>query len=86
MAINNFPVALQSIIQQNFLEREFQTSLQAKLGFRAIADRMDFPNSIGETIIKTRAGLLQADSPARSCLLSHLEPLYSAAGGLSEDP
>jgi hypothetical protein len=62
MAINNFPIALQSIIQQNFLEREFQTSLEAKLGFRAIADRMDFPNTIGETITKTRAGLLQVST------------------------
>jgi len=62
MAINNFPIALQSIIQQNFLEREFQTSLEAKLGFRAVADRMDFPNTIGETITKTRAGLLQVST------------------------
>ena len=59
MAIDNFPAVLQPIIQQNFLEREFQDSLQAKLGFRAVADRVDFPNTIGETVTKTRAGLLQ---------------------------
>ncbi len=58
MAIDNFPAVLQPIIQQNFLEREFQDSLQAKLGFRAAADRVDFPNAVGETVTKTRAGLL----------------------------
>ncbi|HTQ70968.1 MAG TPA: DUF4043 domain-containing protein [Acidocella sp.] len=58
MSINNFPTALQGIIQQNFLEREFQDAIRAKLGFRAVADRMDFPNGVGETITKTRAGLL----------------------------
>jgi hypothetical protein len=59
IAIDNFPAVLQPIIQQNFLEREFQDALQAKLGFRAVADRVDFPNGVGETITKTRAGLLQ---------------------------
>lgn len=59
IAIDNFPAILQPIIQQNFLEREFQDALQAKLGFRAVADRVDFPNGVGETITKTRAGLLQ---------------------------
>lgn len=57
MSISNFPTALQGIIQQNFLEREFQDALQSKLGYRQIADRERFPNKIGETITKTRAGL-----------------------------
>lgn len=57
MSISNFPAALQGIIQQNFLEREFQDALQSKLGYRQIADRESFPNKIGETITKTRAGL-----------------------------
>lgn len=57
MSINNFPTALQPIIQQNFLEREFEDALTSKLGYRQIADRMKFPNGIGETITKTRPGL-----------------------------
>lgn len=60
MSINNLPTALQSVIQQGFLEREFHQALRAKLGFRAIAEQMDFPAGIGETITKTRAGLLPA--------------------------
>ena len=57
MGIQNFPAALQPIIQQGFLEREFEEGLRSKLGFRAIADREAFANSIGETITKTRRGL-----------------------------
>lgn len=57
MSIQNFPASLQGIIQQNFLEREFQEPLQSKLAYRSIADRETVPNKIGETITKTRAGL-----------------------------
>lgn len=57
MAISDFPTALQPIIQQNFLEREFQDSLESLLGYRSICDRELFPNGIGETVTKTRAGL-----------------------------
>lgn len=57
MGIQNFPTALQGIIQQGFLEREFQEGIHSRLGFRAIADREVFPNKIGETITKTRRGL-----------------------------
>ena len=60
MAINNLPASIQSVIQQNFLERAFQESLRAKLGFRSIADREPFAAGIGETITKTRTGLLPA--------------------------
>jgi hypothetical protein len=57
MGIQNFPAALQTIIQQGFLEREFQAALQSRLGYRAVADREDFSVGIGETLTKTRAGL-----------------------------
>ena len=57
MGIQNFPVALQPIIQQGFLEREFQAALQSRLGYRAVADREEFAVGIGETLTKTRAGL-----------------------------
>ncbi|WP_102323881.1 DUF4043 domain-containing protein [Komagataeibacter saccharivorans] len=58
MAVANFPAALQPIIQQGFLSRAFQDSLESRLGFRSIADRMEFPARIGQTITDTRAGLL----------------------------
>ncbi len=57
MGIQNFPATLQPIIQQGFLEREFQQALQSRLGYRACADREDIAVGIGETLTKTRAGL-----------------------------
>jgi hypothetical protein len=57
MGISNFPAALQPIIQQGFLEREFEQALVSRLGYRACADREDIPVGIGETLTKTRAGL-----------------------------
>ncbi len=60
MGISNFPAALQPIIQQGFLEREFQQALRSRIGYRACADREDFSVGIGETLTKTRAGLRPA--------------------------
>ncbi len=57
MGIQNFPAALQTIIQQGFLEREFEQALVSRLGYRMIADREQFAIGIGETLTKTRAGL-----------------------------
>jgi hypothetical protein len=57
MGIQNFPLSLQPIIQQGFLEREFEQALVSRLGYRAIADREPFAVGIGETLTKTRAGL-----------------------------
>lgn len=57
MGIQNFPAALQPIIQQGFLEREFQQAMRSRLGYRAVADRVEFAVGIGETLTKTRAGL-----------------------------
>lgn len=57
MGIQNFPAALQPIIQQGFLEREFMQALRSRLGYRACADREQFAVGIGETLTKTRAGL-----------------------------
>lgn len=64
MPINNLPASIQSVIQQNFLERAFEEALRAKLGFRSIADREMFMAGIGETITKTRTGLLPAITSA----------------------
>jgi len=60
MGIQNFPAALQPIIQQGYLEREFEQALHARLGYRAVADREEFAVGIGETLTKTRAGLKPA--------------------------
>jgi hypothetical protein len=57
MGIQNFPLSLQAIIQDGFLEREFESALQSRLGYRAVADREPFAVGIGETLTKTRAGL-----------------------------
>jgi hypothetical protein len=57
MSIQNFPLALQPIIQQGFLEREFDQALRSRLGYRACADREQIAVGIGETITKTRVGL-----------------------------
>ena len=57
MGIQNFPLALQPIIQEGFLEREFESALLSRLGYRAVADREPFAVGIGETLTKTRVGL-----------------------------
>lgn len=57
MAIQNFPAALQPIIQQGFLEREFQDGLESVIAYRSAAKRENFSTNIGETLTKTRPGL-----------------------------
>ena len=57
MPIQNFPAALQPIIQQGFLEQTFQEFLQSALGYRLAAKRENFRTNIGETLTKTRPGL-----------------------------
>ena len=74
MGIQNFPLALQSIIQQNFLQREFQEALTSRLGYRACADREEFSVGIGETITKTRAGLKPSvTTPVPAALNTNLD-------------
>ena len=58
MTIESLPPPLQPIIQDNYLDHMFEDSLCSKLGFRVIADRESFAIGSGETITKTRAGLL----------------------------
>jgi hypothetical protein len=57
MSIQNMPTALQPIIQQGFLEREFHDALQSAIGYRAVADREPVAINVGETVTKTRNGL-----------------------------
>ena len=81
MGIQNFPAALQPIIQQDFLKREFQKGLKSRLGFRAIADREPFPNKIGETITKTRHGLkAPVTTPLDPATNSNLDNGLTASG------
>lgn len=60
MAISDFPAALQPIIQTGYLDHRFETGLRATLTFRRTADRETIGVGIGETVTKTRAGLLPA--------------------------
>lgn len=53
-----FPAQLTNAIQQGFLERAFEESLLNILIYRTIADKENFPNRIGDTITKTRKGLM----------------------------
>lgn len=58
MTFGPFPAALQNAIQQNFLEREFMEPLLNILAYRNIADKEIFSGRIGDTITKTRTGLM----------------------------
>ena len=58
MTFGPFPAALQNAIQQNFLERAFVEALHNVLAYREIADKEVFPGRIGDTITKTRVGLM----------------------------
>ncbi|HQT38374.1 MAG TPA: DUF4043 domain-containing protein [Acidocella sp.] len=58
MGIENFPTALQPIIQQGLLAKAFEKALRSKLAYRSIADRENFQARIGDSITRTRAGLL----------------------------
>lgn len=52
-----FPAALRPIIEQGFLDREFEHSMQNRPGYRMVAERKEFSAGIGETITMARDGL-----------------------------
>lgn len=58
MAFGNLPASLQNAIQTGFLERAFVDPLVNNLAYRQIADQEIFPGRIGDTITKTRVGLM----------------------------
>ena len=58
MPITSLPAALVPIIQTGMLEHRFEQALRSKLAYRLVADREVFSAGIGETLTKTRAGLL----------------------------
>lgn len=85
MGIQNFPAALQPIIQQGFLEREFNEAIQSRLAYRQIADREIFPNAIGETLTKTRRGLkAPVTTPLSPSTNTNLDNGLSPAGWTAE--
>lgn len=55
---NNLPTEIQSAIQLGYLDRTFKQALTAQLGYDVIADQMDFPGGLGQTITNTKMGLL----------------------------
>jgi hypothetical protein len=62
MPISDFPVELQGIIQEGYLERGFRDGLRASLAYRQIADREPIAVRVGETVTKTRDGLIPVDT------------------------
>lgn len=85
MGIQNFPVALQAIIQQGYLEREFHEAIQPELTFRQVAERTEFPGQIGETITRTRTGLkAPVSTPLNPSTNTNLDNGLSPAGWTAE--
>ncbi|MGI4793131.1 MAG: hypothetical protein ACRYG8_03415 [Janthinobacterium lividum] len=81
MPINSLPAAIQSMIQAGFLDRNIYEALQARLGFRLIAERESFGAEIGETVTKTRTGLLPAvTTPSAPAALTDLSSGMAAQG------
>lgn len=58
MTFGPFPAVVANAIQQRFLERAFIEPLFSKLAYRQVAMKEDFPARIGQTIIKTKLGLM----------------------------
>lgn len=58
MAISNFSGNLETIIQIDYLDREFIDSLTPKLGYRDSASKEAFSAQIGESVTKSRASLM----------------------------
>lgn len=57
MSIDNFPAALQPIIRQGYLTREFEHALLSRIGYDAVADVIDVAGGIGEPQQHSRKGL-----------------------------
>lgn len=60
MGIENFPAALQPIVQQGLLARAFADELTSKLAYRSIAEKMDVSTGVGNSETFTRPGWLNA--------------------------
>ncbi|HNC11727.1 MAG TPA: hypothetical protein PLF59_08140 [Cyclobacteriaceae bacterium] len=79
MPIANFPANLAAAIQLGYLERRFEDALKAELGYRRLAKQERFKNNIGETLTKTRGGLLpQSTVPLNPAANTNLDNGLSA--------
>lgn len=58
MPISNLPAALQSMIQEGWLDHSIKEALKATLGFRRTADKEAFKSGIGQTTTFSRRALL----------------------------
>lgn len=81
MPIADLPSNLQVAIQEGYLDREFGQPLEATLGYRNIAEKEFYNNNIGETVTRTRGGLLQTvtdplDPATNTNLDNGLTPQY----------
>src|SRR5271167_497203 len=81
MPIANFPSNLSIAIQQGFLQRRWEDALSARLGYRQLAKKEMYDSNIGETITRTRGGLLQTittplDPTTNTNLDNGLTPQY----------
>lgn len=56
MGFTNFPAAIAGILQQGFLERQFQEGLDSVLAYRRESVEETIPVRIGQTLTKTRTG------------------------------
>lgn len=62
MSISYFPAVIQPFLQTNFLEKAWGKALNAELVFENIADQETFPLGVGESVTKTRRGLISTNS------------------------
>src|ERR1039458_4347325 len=53
---DTLPPALQAMVQQGMLEREFEEGLDSVLAYRRLALQETVPNRAGETLTRTRTG------------------------------
>ena len=85
MPISNFPAALQPIIQQGFLEREFQQALHSRLGYRQVADRVSWVTMVTKDLTgRLHAGHLARELAKRTGGGGGGRPDLAEAGG--KDP
>ena len=80
MAISNFPPVLQPLIQQGWLDHAVTQALRSRLAYRQVADREGVMTGIGESVTKTRMGLLpSATTPIN---VTAVNPLSGTAAKL----
>lgn len=60
----SYPDVVGTLLQQKFLQREFEEGLESTLAYRMVADQDTVPTGIGETLTRTRTSrLVPIDTP-----------------------